>query len=363
VAILKWTQKQNNQFIQYRGKKMSLNIINANDEIKINRIVGLLYGFPGSGKTSTANTSNNPITLDFDNGSHRSGFRKDVIRIDRWEDIQSDMKQFFKVIDKYDTVIIDTISTCLEYIGEYIVRNDPKLGRNKLRFYGELKDVFGKFVQSLKTNGKDLIFIAQVKEKEENGVSIKRPDITGGSYDIVTSLCDFIGYQYYKDKIRELDFDPTEEYIGKNPMSFDKIDLPNFATEPDFFTHRVEEIKERLGNISQEQKDAADTVKNLILEIKSVKSVDDLNTVVSDITNADYPKAITAQLRESISNKMKEIDAHLNKETGKYELNVKEEPKPNKEKKSTKPKAEKAPEEKKEVEEVAESEKEEEPLF
>lgn len=301
-----------------------LNVIKSNEEIKVTKVVGLLYGFPGSGKTSTANTSNNPVTLDFDNGSHRSGFRKDVIRIDKWEDIQSDLKLFFKTIDSYNTVVIDTISTCLDYIGEYLVRNDPKLGRNKLQFYGALKDTFGKFVQTLKTNGKDLIFIAQVKEKEENGVSVKRPDITGGSYDIVTSLCDFIGYQYYKDKVRELDFDPTEEYIGKNPMSFDKTDLPNYATEADYFSKRISEIKERLGNISQEQKDATDIVKNLILEIKSVKSVDDLNNVVADIKNANYPKPITAQIRESMANKMKEIGAHLNKDTSLYELSEQE---------------------------------------
>ncbi len=326
---------------------MPLNIIKSNEEIKISRVVGLIYGFPGSGKTSTANTSNNPVTLDFDNGSHRSGFRKDVMRIDRWEDIQSNMKSFFNAIETYDTVVIDTISTCLDYIGEYLVRNDPKLGNNKLRYYGALKDTFGKFVQALKTNGKDLIFIAQVKEKEENGVSVKRPDITGGSYDIVTSLCDFIGYQYYKDKIRELDFDPTEEYIGKNPMSFDKVDLPNYATEPDFFSHRIEEIKDRLGNISQEQKEAADTVKNIILEIKSVKTVDDLNTVVSDIKNAGHPKPIISQIKKSISDKMNEIGAKLNKESNLYELVEADAKKPTKakEKKAPEPRAEHAEEE------------------
>lgn len=349
-----------------------LNIIKSNEEIKVTRVVGLLYGFPGSGKTSTANTSNNPITLDFDNGVHRSAFRKDTIRIEKWEDIQSDLKSFFETVDNFDTVIIDTISTCLDYIGEYLVRNDPKLGRNKLQFYGALKDTFGKFVQSLKTNGKDLIFIAQVKEKEENGVSVKRPDIIGGSYDIVTSLCDFIGYQYYKDKVRELDFDPTEEYIGKNPMSFDKADLPNFVTEPDYFSQRVIEIKERLGNISQEQKDATDTVKNLILEIKSVKTVDDLNNVVADIKNAKYPKPILAQIRESMTNKMKEIGAHLNKETNLYETSEqeptqKQEPTPPvQEVKESKPKRSIAEpiEVAEEVEEVEEFEPEEkEPLF
>ena len=311
---------------------MSLTIIKSNEEIKINRIVGLIYGFPGSGKTSTANTSNNPITLDFDNGVHRSAFRKETIRIDKWEDIQSDLKSFFQTIDNYDTVVIDTISTCLDYIGEFLVRNDPKLGRNKLQFYGALKDTFGKFVQSLKTNGKDLIFIAQVKEKEENGVSVKRPDITGGSYDIVTSLCDFIGYQYYKDKIRELDFDPTEEYIGKNPMGFDKVDVPNFAIEPDYFTYRIVEIKDRLGNISQSQKEATDLVKSIIAQIKSVETVDELNKVVSAIQEANYPKNIIAQIKASISHQMKSIGAYLNKETGTYEL-IEEEPQ-----KETKPK-------------------------
>lgn len=299
---------------------MSLKIIKSNEEIKINKVVGLLYGFPGAGKTSTANTTSNPVTLDFDKGAHRSAFRKDVIRIEKWEDIQSNLKDFHKSIEGYDTVIVDTVSTCMADMVEYLIRNNPKLGRNKLQLFGELKDSFGRFVQTLKSSGKDVIFVAQVKEKEENGVSVKRPDIVGGSYDIITSLCDFIGYQYYKDKVRELDFDPTEEYIGKNPMNFDKADLPNYATEPDYFSRRIVEIKERLGNISQEQKEATDTVKNLILEIRSVKTVEDLNNVVNEIKNSNYPKSIIAQVRESISIKMKEIGAVLNKETNNYEL-------------------------------------------
>ena len=243
-----------------------------------------------------------------------------MIRIEKWEDIQSNLKDFHKSIEGYDTVIVDTVSTCMADMVEYLIRNNPKLGRNKLQLFGELKDSFGRFVQTLKSSGKDVIFVAQVKEKEENGVSVKRPDIVGGSYDIITSLCDFIGYQYYKDKVRELDFDPTEEYIGKNPMNFDKADLPNYATEPDYFSRRIVEIKERLGNISQEQKEATDTVKNLILEIRSVKTVEDLNNVVNEIKNSNYPKSIIAQVRESISIKMKEIGAVLNKETNNYEL-------------------------------------------
>lgn len=298
---------------------MSFNIIKSSEEIKLSRVAGLIYGFPGAGKTSTANTANTPITLDFDNGSHRSAFRGDVLRITRWEDIQSNMKEFTKAVEAYDTVIVDTVSTCLDYIGEFLSRNNPKIANNKLKFYGELKDTFNKFVQTLKANGKDLIFIAQVREKDENGVPMKRPDITGGSYDIVTSLCDFIGYQYYKDKIRELDFEPTEEYIGKNPMGFEKIALPNYSSETNFFAIKIQEIKDRLGNISQSQKEATDKVRAIISQIKSADTADKLNEIVSQIKTSEYSKSIMAQIREPFPAKMKELGVSLNKETGLYE--------------------------------------------
>lgn len=304
---------------------MSFNIIKSDEEMKIQRIVGLIYGFPGAGKTSTANTSNNPLTLDFDSGSHRSGFRKDVLRIRLWEDIQSDLKSFLNALNDYDTVVIDTITACLDYIGEYLIRNEPKLGKNKLQYFGALKDTFNKFVQTLKANGKDLIFIAQVKEKEENGISTKKPDITGGSYDIVTSLCDFIGYLYYKDRVRELDFEPTEEYIGKNPMNFDKVELPNYTNYPNYFAERMQGIKDSLGSISQQQKEAIETIREILSQIKSVKNADELNVLVDEIKEANYSKNIMAQIRVPIPGKMKELGLLLNRETGLYEP-IKEEP-------------------------------------
>jgi Cdc6-like AAA superfamily ATPase len=154
-------------------------IVKSDEPLQIDTINILIYGEPGSGKTSLVNTALKPLTLDFDKGVHRSEFRKDVMVIESWKQINNNMSGLIKTFNEYDTIILDTIDTLLDYIGAWIVDQEPKLARNKLQFFGRLKDEFSLFVGKLKTLGKDVVMIAHVKEKDEGDLRIKLPAITG----------------------------------------------------------------------------------------------------------------------------------------------------------------------------------------
>jgi replication-associated recombination protein RarA len=51
-----------------------MKVYSANEIIESAGMVALIYGDPGIGKTTLANTAPNPLLLDFDRGAHRSSF-------------------------------------------------------------------------------------------------------------------------------------------------------------------------------------------------------------------------------------------------------------------------------------------------
>ena len=63
---------------------MTARLIEPTDPIDITFIPMLIYGPPGSSKTTLAQTADSPITLDFDNGIHRCANRKRAMRFDAW---------------------------------------------------------------------------------------------------------------------------------------------------------------------------------------------------------------------------------------------------------------------------------------
>ena len=62
-----------------------------------------------------------------------------------------------KELEPYDTIVIDTAETCLEYIRIYIENQDYKLKSNPLRMYGKLKDEFFSFLNRIIKINKNVI--------------------------------------------------------------------------------------------------------------------------------------------------------------------------------------------------------------
>jgi len=296
---------------------MAFKLIKAEEKINIETTFGLIYGYPSSGKTSLANTSGNCLTFDFDDGSHRSAYRKDIIQITSWNDIAGNTKEFVDIIKKYDVIIVDTISKCLEKIESHLIERNPKFKRNKLQMYGQLKSEFQDFTNILRNQGKDLIMIAQVKEHSEGDLTIKRPAITGSSYNLITDNSDFIGYMQNIDKNRTLDFNPSEYFIGKNSMEFDTLILPNFTDEPNFFAEKLFEIKASLGNISNIQKNTVELIQKFRNKISNIQTTADCNQLVIELQELN--QGIKIQVRRIFKSRTEELGFIYNKDSGLYE--------------------------------------------
>ena len=291
-------------------------IVKSDEPLVVETVNILIYGEPGSGKTSIVNTAESPLTLDFDKGVHRSDFRKDVLVIESWKQINDNIAELIKTFGNYNTVILDTIDTLLDYMGAWIVDQEPKLARNKLQFYGKLKEEFSLFVGKLKTLGKDVVMIAHVREKEEGDLRIKRPAITGGSYDRVLQTADFVGYLFIKDNKRTIDFNPTDYWIGKNSAKFTTMLIPDFNSTPEFFSGLIRDMKKAINGQTQAQVETVKLIKELSEKVLKIKELSEINSFLNELPG--MKNGVKKQVWDKIQLRAKELNFEFNKEEKKF---------------------------------------------
>jgi len=294
-----------------KGNSDIFEIVKAGEPLTVRNISLLIYGEPGSGKTSLANTASNALTLDFDKGTHRSGYRQDVMKISSWKQINDNMAQLIKTFEDYDTIVMDTVDTLLDYLGAWIIYREPRLANNKLHYYGKMKDEFSRFVSQLKTIQKDIIQVAHVKEKDEGDLKIKRPAITGGSYDRVLQTSDFVGYLFIQDNKRILDFNPTDYWVGKNSAGLGRLQVPDFNTNPNYMAGLINTMKGSINSNSVMQSKAIGLIKQHSDKINAIESIYGLNSLLPELS--ELQPALKKQLWHVITQKADSIGAEYNK--------------------------------------------------
>lgn len=255
---------------------MALNIKKGTEPIEITQVKILIYGQPGAGKTSLAFTASNPLCLDFDKGVHRSEFRKDSVLMKDWSEVAkigSDVNE----LNGYNTIIVDGVAKCLDFLFLALMRENKKLARADgaptMQGYGAMKIGFDKWMTKLEMLGKDIIIISHDKEITEGESRILRPDITGGSFGIITKQADFIGYVYKREgDIRSLNFNPTARTIGKNSAPFQEMGIPDFHQTPDFMADLIKVMKSSMGKSANSQIEAQNKIKESTTKYESFKT-------------------------------------------------------------------------------------------
>lgn len=237
---------------------MALKITRAADPITVDRLNMVIYGPPGIAKTSLAFTADDPLLLDFDNGSHRAANRKDVVRVEDWGDVA---QMTAEDLAPFKTVIVDTAGRALDSLTVDIIRANPKHGRGgalTLQGYGELKSRFGSFLKLLNSFGKDVVLIAHMDEQRSGDDVVERLDVQGGSKGEIYKSADAMGRLTIQNGQRKLLFSPTDAAFGKNPGQLPPLDVPHFESADfgTFLAGVIQQTKNRLNALSEEQKEA-----------------------------------------------------------------------------------------------------------
>jgi len=210
------------------------------------KIKALIYGQPGLGKTTFALSAPNPILLDFDKGVHRvnAEHQTDTLQVESWEDVLELLQD--GSLNAYQTIVIDTASKMLDCMSIYLIKKNPKLGKQNgalsLQGYGERKAEFSNFVKQISALNKHLVFVAHEKEEKIGESKEVRPEVGGSSGTDLYKDLDLIGYMESIGNKRTVSFSPCEKYYAKNSCGLNSIiDVPTLAhgNANDFFTKEI----------------------------------------------------------------------------------------------------------------------------
>lgn len=279
-------------------------IIKKSEVMPERPVIIVLYGTPGTGKTSLANTAKNPILIDTDRGSDRASNRVDTLMASKWLDIENEKE----AIKTYDTVVIDTAKALLDdYLSDYVVTQNYKLKSNGLKRFGEMAEKFKEFVNFLRQNQSDIIFVCHDKEQTEGDIIKHSPECTGQSKDLLLRIADQVGYVTMVDGQRTIVFDPTDTTIGKNVAQIPPMRIPyvNSVEFPTCMEGIIDKVKKSLVGKSEAQKEAQEQLDSAREKLKNAKTIDDANELIA-ITKT-LPKPMQSAFSKKVVEEMKKL--------------------------------------------------------
>ena len=312
-----------------------MSLIKKANELTIQtKIKALIYGQAGTGKTTLALSSPKPLLFDFDNGVHRVNFAHlqdvDTVQIRSYQDFLDVLAN--ENLTPYETFVIDTGGKMLDFMGEYIIKNNPKMGKANgmltLQGFGERKMMFSALVKRISIMNKHVVFVAHRETKTEGDDTRYIPQFGGTNYDNLVTELDLVGYVEAQGRERTITFDPTSRNDGKNSCNLPPLfKIPTIIDEQgnpiapnDFFTtHVIEAYNARL----EQHRKANEAYQKLIKEIDDniavITDIDSLNETAQRIQEWQHIGNSKVVAGRKLNEKAATLNAKFNKESKQYE--------------------------------------------
>jgi hypothetical protein len=285
----------------------------------------LIYGQPGIGKTTLSLSAPNPVLLDYDNGVHRLRPEHQVptLEVSSWKDTLEVIPE----LKPFRTIVIDTAGNMLDYIGAYLIEQNPKLSKGNgsltLQGYGERKAEFKRFLKQISIMGKHIIFVAHEREEKSGDDKYIRPEVGGSSGTDLYKELDIIGYMEAIGKKRTISFAATEKYYAKNSCGFtDVINLTELSRSisNNFFETKIvrvyeQSLKERALKVSEytELMDVSNA------KIECVVDAETANEVLDWIEKVQHIWTSKLISKTNLFAKITSLGLHVNTKTKKIE--------------------------------------------
>lgn len=263
---------------------------------EVQTIKALIYGQMGIGKTTLALSAPNPLLIDIERGLNRVApqHRCPSLQVNSYEEILELINS--KEIMQFDTIVIDTLGKMIYLVLDYLAKSNPKIkqadGSPSQKGWGAIKSqIVTNFYKTLESKNKSIIFIAHEKEKQENEITIKRPDVAGSTDASLVTDFNLVGYMEIQGKNRTIDFCPSENYYAKNSLGFEnKIVIPNVNNKSNTFLQ--DEVLNKMSDRAIEQAEELKVYKDFIeknkKEIVKVSTVEEANKVFENLGNIEH---------------------------------------------------------------------------
>lgn len=297
------------------------------------KIKALVYGQAGTGKTTLAISAPKPLLFDFDGGVHRVNFAHlssvDTVQISSYQDFLDTLSED---LSAYETLVIDTGGKCLDYMADYIIKKNPKLGKANgtltLQGYGERKAEFTALVRKVSIMGKHILFVAH-RETRQDGDDMRYVPLFGGSnYDSLVTELDLVGYLEANGRKRVITFDPTSRNDGKNTCNLpSQMEIPiivdgegNPTSANNFFTEAIiKPYLKRIEDRKQEGNKYNELIEKLKEQIELVTDEVSANDFIERIDVFEHIGSSKIMAARMLNEHCQKLGLTLNKQTKRYE--------------------------------------------
>lgn len=202
---------------------MSNSLFRNPSELQVSHTIkALIYGDPGTGKSTLALSAPTPLLLDFDGGIQRvnGAFQCPTLQVESWEQVNEALKEIEGGSVPCKTIVIDTAGKMLDYMGAAIIKENSRYGKADgsltLQGYGVRKSMFINFLKRVSIMGKHVVFVAHMKEEKDGDTRLIRPEIGGSSAGDLIKELDLVGYMSKIGKDRVVYWSGDERFYAKN---------------------------------------------------------------------------------------------------------------------------------------------------
>lgn len=292
------------------------------------KLKALIYGEPGTGKTTLAFSALKPLLIDCDGGLHRLnyGHLRDAVQVESYDDV---LNLFNEDLSEYETIIFDTGGKLLDYMAQYIIKNNPKAGmRNgtlSLKGYGERKQEFSALCKRISALNKHIIFVAHQKTETENDTKRYVPLFGGSNYDDLVTELDLVGYMKMIGKTRTITFNPTEINDGKNTCNLPEeialpvvVDAKGNALDNTFFTEIINRYTDRIKNNQQEGIKYNNLIEAFKANLLKAQTADDLNEILASIGKLEHIGTSERRCKQMLLQYSQKLGVNFDKEQAKF---------------------------------------------
>ena len=303
------------------------------NELTINSTIKMLvYGQPGIGKTTIALSSPQPVLFDFDGGVSRinKAHQCPTLQVESWEQVLEALAELEQAND-FKTIVVDTAGKMLDFMSDYIMRNDPKMkmrdGSLALKGYGQRKVMFVNLLKRVSMMGKNIVFVAHEKEDKDGETRIVRPDMSGSSLGDLLKELDLVGYMQAYGKDRTICWSPQERFYAKNTCNlpaWEKVPVVidengGITGENDFLTKTFAGYAEYLKQQAQLGDDYNALVAQIGDDVAEVKDATTANAFCKRMGEYTHIWDSLARARRLFSARVEELGLKYNKAKKLYE--------------------------------------------
>lgn len=294
----------------------------------------IIYGSPGTGKTTVALSAPAPILIDFDRGISRvkAYHRKPTIFCNTYEEVLKDIES--PEIKDFETFVIDTGGSFISYLQDWAMRDNPTVNKQKngaisLKGFGAVKQEFQRFTNYVKdVLNKNIIYVFHSEEKtDKDGNPMQRLLCEGAAKNLVWQPCDFGGYMQMIGTKRVISFTPTDEFFAKGCFGIEgRRDIPTLGVNDknDFITRLFDEAKANIEADNATLAPMLEQYEKVMMDaqciIDSIETVEQANEALKILPTMEHALTSKKEVSAMLSEKTAELGFEFDKKAKAYKL-------------------------------------------